>query len=149
MMNSPGLVAWVPTGTASSAVAKTAEGVETRGMEIEIEAEPAGITAEPAEEPRTLREPVTARSPLTVIVPVRDEMLDARSSKVSRPTWSCPVTVVSDSRVGPVTERVVNEPESTEGPEVRERLVKGETRTGMVGVGLAGSQGPRARPMAG
>ena len=84
------------TGTACfSGVAKIAERLDARSLDTRSSTAPAGMTARPAEVPRTRKDPVTARSPLMVMVPVRDEMLDARSSNSRRPTLSLPTTVKS------------------------------------------------------
>ena len=95
-MNSPDWVLSVDTGMGFlSGVAKMADEVEIRNELIEIRVSPAGMMARPADWPRTFSEPVMARSPLTVIVPVRDEILDARSLNSRSPTRSLPVTVRS------------------------------------------------------
>src|SRR3989339_619431 len=86
-----------------------AEVVEARELSILRSKLPAGIMALPAEAPKTLIDPLTARSPLTVMVPVREEMEASRSSKDRRPTCSLPVMVSEGTWVSKIE---VNLPDS-------------------------------------
>ena len=65
--------------------------------------------ASPIESPSTRILPVTARSPLIVISPVKEEMEASRSSKDKRPTANLPVTVSSGTWTGKV---VINFPDA-------------------------------------